>query len=471
MIVPEHLQKINPLLIIHFVMRKNLKSFWKLGRDEFNTQYFDITKKGELMLKEGNYQYNVHELVQKYGSPLEIVFPFIIESRVRNLLDFFSAYIKLNDYKGRFFYHYPMKVNQNKEFVLPLVSEGSYLETSSANELWIVKKLWEQEKFVSRMRVLCNGPKTDKYLHLIEELDRKGVTITPIIEEERELAFFRRYKGEVGIRVDMEIKVKSHWDKRFNHFGFHEDELLRIGKIRNLGILSYHISSQIEQIKGLVAPIKRALMLYAKLREKNPQLDTINIGGGAGVPYEKRPFYTGKASIHWIVKTFKQVCKQYDVREPNIICEWGRYVAAPAQITIFKILSEKIVDNGHSKKWCVVDGSFINDLPDTWAIHQKWHIIPVNNMGARKLQPVWLSGSSCDSDDKYTSGGGYVLLPKLEGEDNQYIAVLDTGAYQDSLASHHCMLSSPVKIIAQNGQIVVARKRETAEEVGRLFGW
>jgi arginine decarboxylase len=452
-------------------MKKNLKAFWKLGREEFNTQYFDITKQAELMLKEGNYQYNLRELVDKYGSTLEVVFPFIIESRVRNLIDIFNAYIKLNDYRGRFFYHYPMKVNQNREYVLPLLSEGANLETSSANELWIVKRLWEQEKFNSKIRVLCNGPKTLKYLNLIEELDRKGVIITPIIEEEQELHFFRRYKGEVGIRVDMDIKVRSHWDKRFNHFGFHEDDLLKLGKIRNLGILSYHISSQIETVKGLVAPIKRALMLYAKMREKNPQLDTINIGGGGGVPYEKRRFYTGKAAINRIIKTFKQLSAKYNVREPNIICEWGRYVVAPAQITIFKVLSEKQVDNGHSKRWYVVDGSFINDLPDTWAIHQKWHIVPVNNMNSRRLQQVWLSGSSCDSDDKYTAGGGYVTLPKIEEGEDQYIAILDTGAYQDALASQHCLLSSPAKLIAQDGEIKLARKRETAEEVGKKFGW
>jgi arginine decarboxylase len=452
-------------------LKRNLKNFWKLGRDEYNTQYFDVTKKGELTLKEGNYQYNIHELVKKYGSPLEIVFPFIIESRVRNLIDIFNAYTKLMDYKGRFFYHYPMKVNQNKEYVLPLISEGANLETSSANELWIVKRLWEEEKFNSRIRVLCNGPKTLKYLELIDQLDRKGLTITPIIEEENELSYFKKYKGEVGIRIDMNIHIHSHWDKRFNHFGFDEYQLLHLGKVRNLAILSYHISSQIEKVKDLILPIKRVIMIYDKLREKNPKLDTINIGGGGGVPYEKKPFYTGKVAAQWIIKTFKTVCQQYEVKEPNIICEWGRYVVAPAQITIFKILSEKDVENGHTKKWYIVDGSFITDLPDTWAIHQKWHIIPVNYMDARRLQKVWFSGSSCDSDDKYTCGGDYILMPKLEEGYNQYVAVLDTGAYQDSLASHHCLLSSPAKIIAQNGETHIARKRETPEDVGRQFGW
>jgi diaminopimelate decarboxylase len=92
-------------------------------------------------------------------------------------------------------------------------------------------------------------------------------------------------------------------------------------------------------------------------------------------------------------------------------------------------------------------------------------------MNTRKLFKVWLAGSSCDSDDKYTAGGDYILLPRLGDCDELYIAVLDTGAYQDSLASHHCLLSSPAKLIAQNGEIKIARKRESAEEVGKLFGW
>jgi len=452
-------------------MNKNIKRIWKLGREEYNTQYFGVTKRGELLVKEGNYQYNVHELVKKYGSTMEILFPYVIEQRVRHLIDVFNAYIKLNDYRGKFFYHFPMKVNQSKMAVLPLISEGANLETSSANELWIVKRLCEQDKFNARLRILCNGPKTLKYLKLIEELDGKGVIITPVIEEQHELDYFRRYKGEVGIRVNMDVKVTSHWDKKFNRFGFQEEELLKLGKIHNLGVLSYHISSQIERIEGLTTPIRRAVRLYAKMRELNPQLDTINIGGGASVPYEKRRFYSAKAAVGLIVKTFKKMSNALGVKEPNIICEWGRYVMAPAQLTVFEVLSEKMIKNGHVKKWYIVDGSFITDLPDTWGIHQKWQIVPVNNMGSRRLQKVWLAGASCDSDDKYTAGGGHVLLPKLEEDTNQFIAVLDTGAYQDALASHHCLLSHPVKLIGQNGDVFVDRKRETPEEIGKKFGW
>jgi len=451
--------------------RNGYRHFWKLGKEEFNTQHFDVSKKGELTAREGNYQYNISELAKKYGTPLEIVFPHIIERRSRHIIDVFNAYLKINDYRGRFFYHYPMKVNQSKEFVLTLLAEGANLETSSANELWIVKRLWEQEKFAERTRVLCNGPKTEKYLTLIDELDRKGLMITPIVEEASEFDFFKKYKGEIGVRVDMNLKVKARWDKKFNHFGIREDDLLKMGKIRNLAVLSYHISSQISKMDGFTAPIRRAVDLYAKLREKNPGLDTINIGGGAGVPYEKRRFYTGKAAIQQIARTFKQACVKRGVREPNIICEWGRYVAAPAQISVFKVLSDKPVAEGSTRRWYTIDGSFINDLPDTWAIHQKWHVVPVNGLDERKLQQTWLAGASCDSDDKYTAGGGSMLLPRREQNEPLHIAVLDTGAYQDALASHHCLLSRPAKIVCDDGDVVVVRKRESAEDVGKLYGW
>ncbi len=177
---------------------------------EWNTQYFDFNKDGDLIAKEGNNVYNIRYLAEKFGTSLEILFPYILEERVEDLLDLTDSLIKKIKYQGKFFYHYPMKVNQNKEFVLPLLSEGANLEVTSANELWLVKKLWEGEKFNSRIRVLCNGPKTEQYLNLIEELHAKGMYIIPIIEGYEEIERISKYKGDIGIRVDLSIKADTH---------------------------------------------------------------------------------------------------------------------------------------------------------------------------------------------------------------------------------------------------------------------
>jgi len=216
--------------------------------------------------------------------------------------------------------------------------------------------------------------------------------------------------------------------------------------------------------------VKHAFGIYAQLQKIHPSIDTLDIGGGFGIPYEKKKFYTAKGVSSKIIKVLKNLSDKAKIRHPNLVIEWGQYVVAPAEITIYKVLFKKIIPKANAKAWYIVDGSFVNDIKDTWAIHQKFHIIPANNMyGA--LRTTWLAGSTCDSDDKYTAGGNYILLPKLHENQDQFVAVFDTGAYQDGLASHHCLLSAPLKIVAQDGMIKVVRKRETAESIGRLFGW
>ncbi|MDD4271438.1 MAG: hypothetical protein PHF50_01395 [Patescibacteria group bacterium] len=452
---------------------KKFYNFWKLGEEQFNTEFFGISNDGELVVREGNYQYNIFDLVKKFGAPLEIAFPFIVEKRYLDLVQIFNFYIKKHNYKGRFFYHYPMKVNQNKEFVLPLISEGANLETASYNELWLVRKLWEQDQFNSRIRVICNGPKTDKYLGLIQELKEKGLFIIPIIEDATEYEALKKFKGDIGVRMKMEIKTESHWNKKNDRYGLSPEEIYDLGRIRNLKILHYHMGSQSMSQDGIIEAVKTATRVYAKLKKINSTLDTLNIGGGMAIPYEKKKHYSTANVVNRIITTIGKVCSDKEIAHPNIIAEWGRYIMAPAQITIFKILCQKPIAKAMAKKWYVIDGSFMNDLIDTWAIRQKWHIVPVNNMTAEKLSRIWLAGASCDSDDCYTAGGGQILLPRLEDAngDYQYIALFDSGAYQDALASHHCLLSSPAKVIAQNGILTIARRRETADEVGKLFGW
>lgn len=438
--------------------------------EEWNTGVFGVNKDGELTVTEGHHFYNISDLAAKYGTPLQIVFPFIIEDRLKDLLGYFQAYMKIYGYRGKFSYHYPMKVNQNKEFVLPIISEGGNLEVTSVNELWIVKKLWEGERFHSKIRVLCNGPKAGEYLNLIEELRGKGMNIVPIIESGEEIDRLSKYRGDIGVRVNLSLRTDTHWDKKFDLFGLSEKDVLALHKMKNLKILHYHVGSQIKTQKSIIDSIKYAFAIYVELQKTHPTLDTIDIGGGFGIPYERNKFYTAKNVSSKIIKTLKNLSDKAGIRHPNLAVEWGRYIVAPAEITVYKVLFEKPIPSTTAKAWYVIDGSFMNDLKDTWAIHQKWHTIPANNMH-NTTKGVWLAGSTCDSDDKYTDGGNYVLLPKLHEGREQYVAVLDTGAYQEGLASHHCLISSPAKITVADGMTKVVRKRESAETIGKLFGW
>lgn len=453
---------------------RNFKKFWRIGRKDFNTQYFDISKDGDLVINEGNYQYNVHEIIKKYGSPLKIMLPYIIEQRVEDLMDLFADCIREQKYKGQFYYHYPMKVNQNREFVLPIISEGGNLETTSANELWVVKRMWEQHRFNSRIKVICNGPKTAQYLALIAELKSNGLDIVPIIEDFTELESLQKFRGQVGVRVELDVQVDSRWDKKIERFGIPIEELYSIGKIKNLTLLHYHTGSEIERESDILRALKKGMEIYLHLKKENTSLDTIDIGGGFAGNYHGKKLYSPNGLVNDVISFVGKFCTDNGIQPPNIICEWGSHIVAPAQITVFGILNEKNIPKATAKKWYVMDGSFQTHLLDTWAIHKQWHIVPVNNANNKKLNRTWLAGLSCDSDDKYTAGGSYILMPRLEdlelGE-TQYIAFLDTGSYQDGFTNHHCLNAAPMKVICQNGDVTVAHKRETPDEVGKLFGW
>ena len=74
------------------------------------------------------------------------------------------------DIRSKFFFIIiQLKVNQNKEFILPLLSEGANLEVTSANELYLVKNFGKVKKFHGKIRVLCDGPKN----RLIFKLNRR----------------------------------------------------------------------------------------------------------------------------------------------------------------------------------------------------------------------------------------------------------------------------------------------------------
>ena len=63
---------------------KNWRKFWKLGVDEFNTQFLGVSKDGNLTATEGNHVYDLSKIALKYGTPLQVVFPFVIEDRLKD---------------------------------------------------------------------------------------------------------------------------------------------------------------------------------------------------------------------------------------------------------------------------------------------------------------------------------------------------------------------------------------------------
>lgn len=417
------------------------------------------------------------DLVREFGTPLQVFLPEVATKRTERVIKAFYDAIGEAKYPCPFTYFYPLKANQRKCLVEAVVAGGAQLETSSTNELALVRSLYQS---TNRPRIICNGPKPDDYIELIETMYREGWDIVPIFNDEAELYRFANYPGAVGIRLDLEVKSRvGDWQKKHNYFGISEKRALSLPSMRKLVMIHYHLSSQMDQVDRVSIPVIRAIEVYAKLQKRHPNLHQLNIGGGAGLPYTKIPFYSTEEAAQRVVAAVRKTAEKLGIDPPTLMCEWGQHVVAPAQVTIFKVIRAKRIEKrAGAKFWYAIDGSFMSNLPDSWGITQAWHVTPIDRLDARTLVPVWFSGSTCDSGDQYPSENYKTgkrpkapLLPLYKEGEDYYVAFFDTCAYQDPLGSNHCLLPRPARLLLRGSEKMLLQPRETTEDIGRRFGW
>ncbi|MGQ9736004.1 MAG: biosynthetic arginine decarboxylase [Thermaceae bacterium] len=136
-----------------------------------------------------------------------------------------------------------------------------------------------------------------------------------------------------------------------------------------------------------------------------------------------------------------------------------------------KLLADKLVCNF----------SIFQSLPDAWAIHQLFPIVPLSRLDERPTRLATLVDISCDSDGKIDR---FIdlrdvrhTLPVHEirpGED-YYLGVFLTGAYQDVLGSNHNLFGrvGEAQVVVEEGGFAIERfiPGESAEEVISRMGF
>jgi len=490
-------------------MSESAVDFWKLGKRDLGTFQYNINKEGHLSLYAGNKEHDLVYLVEKHGTPLEIAIPEIVKENVRDIRTQFESAIAKQSFEGEYAHCYPMKSSQLEPFVTAAVEAGANLEVGSYMELLIAKHLLESGKISKESKVICNGAKNSKYLDEIIDLQDKGYSVIPIVEAEQEYFSLLEQinakgvpKLDIGIRARTGVSTNSHWNSATeqNIFGISRDSLVDFvlnyvlpERKMSFKILHCHAASQIESKEDISKVITALSELYCELKALEAKdLSIIDVGGGLSVPYDKsKDPYSLENYANEVVGAIKKVCSERNMSHPSIIVESGRRTVANAQLTVF--------GTQHTKKsgvsglnWIRVDGSFMNDLPDTWGVQQKFWYVPLNGLETQisHLRKYWLAGMTCDSDDVYPPPNhssnqekvDCVLSPPIDryatlpNGEKLYIAFLDTGAYQDSISglggAHHCLIPEPKKIILkENGEIEVFDTNQDPVKILAQMGW
>lgn len=113
--------------------------------------------------------------------------------------------------------------------------------------------------------------------------------------------------------------------------------------------------------------------------------------------------------------------------------------------------------------------SLFQSLPDSWAIHQLFPVMPLHHLNERPTTRAVLADITCDCDgkidnfiDKEDVARALPLHAINPGEDNYYIGVFLVGAYQETLGDLHNLLgdTNVVGVHLEDGRPVYTHEIE-----------
>ncbi|MEP3924016.1 arginine decarboxylase, partial [Nonlabens ulvanivorans] len=418
-----------------------------------NTKYIDLIDQTyffpteEFKLEDKTLHFHdidLMELVEKYGSPLKFTYLPKISDNIQRAQKWFNDAFAKADYKAKYHYCYCTKSSHFKHVLDTALSNDIHLETSSAFDIDIIKKLKAEGKIKDDTYIISNGFKREKYIDNIADLINSGhKNCIPIIDNYEELNLLTNVtdkKFKVGIRIASEEEPKfEFYTSRLgigykNILSFYKNQIQENQQV-SLKMLHFFINTGIRDNAYYWNELHKCLKVYISLKKICPSLDSLNIGGGFPIKNSLAFEFDYEYMINEIVTQIKQVCDEADVDVPHIFTEFGSFTVGESGGAIYKVLYQK--QQNDREKWNMINSSFITTLPDSWAISKRFIMLALNRWN-EEYERVLLGGLTCDSDDYYNSEQNVnaIYLPKYHKDKPLYIGFFNTGAYQESIGGY-----------------------------------
>jgi diaminopimelate decarboxylase len=210
--------------------------------------------------------------------------------------------------------------------------------------------------------------------------------------------------------------------------------------------LATHIGSQILDLAPYRAAYARMADLVRTIRESGHRVETVDCGGGLGIPYSNEP----APSPVGLAGAIRAAFHNLDVR---LTLEPGRWLVGPAGLLLASVVLTKQTP---STRFVVLDAG-MNDLVRP-AMYDAWHgIVPVSPVDAiGPLTPADIVGPVCETGDTFARAR---LLPPLA--QGSLVAILDAGAYGAVMSSPYNARPRAAEVMVDGEAWSVIRARQT----------
>ena len=350
---------------------------------------------------------------------------------------------------------YSVKANSNLSILSILSNLGSGFDIVSAGELQRViaaggdpaktvfsgvGKTEEEIKFALSKNILCFNIESQ------EELN----TLNKIALAEKKIA-------NVSVRVNPAIDVKTHpyitTGMRDNKFGIDESEIINLyqeandHKGLNIRGIDFHIGSQITTLEPFIDALSKVISIIKELKNLKIELEHIDIGGGLGISYDKKPIVSKEDFS-------KEILKLVEPLDLKLLIEPGRSIVGDAGILVTKVINTK---KSPSKNFLIVDAG-MNDLIRP-PLYSAYHSIKEVSQTKNKKFLFDVVGPVCETADFL---GKDRMLSVKQGD---YLCVENVGAYGFVLSSNYNTRPKIDEYLAKDTDIKKIRIRDTIEQI------
>ncbi|MEA2744279.1 MAG: diaminopimelate decarboxylase [Acetobacteraceae bacterium] len=352
--------------------------------------------------------------------------------------------------------HYAVKANDSRAVLALFGAEGAGADVVSGGELRKARRAGIPASHIIYAGVGKSAP--ELRLALSEDIGQFNVESAEELEMLSALATAQGRVARVALRVNPDVDAgtndKIATGRATDKFGipFNEAVALYAKATAMPGIetvgLATHIGSQILGLAPYRDAFTRIAGLVRVLRQCGLRVDTVDCGGGLGIPYRNQ----AAPSAAGFAAAIKGAFHNLDVR---LAMEPGRWLVGPAGLLLASVV---LVKQTPLEPFVVLDAA-MNDLVRP-SMYDAWHgIVPVSAVDAvAAARPCSIVGPVCESGDTFARSRS---LPPLAADAR--VAILDAGAYGAVMSSTYNARPMAAEVWVDNGRWSVIRERQPIE--------
>lgn len=370
--------------------------------------------------------------LQDYQKPIFIYDKKLIQERI----DWVQSW------KGLGRLHYAMKANFNLEILKIFKSKNCGLDVVSLGEMQ-----WAQQVGFTPADFIFSGvAKSFAELKWAVENEIYQINVESLSELKKiiTLADTLNKKVAIGLRLNPEIDAETHpsistalKDSKFGlDFGVAQEaiDLITQNEKIQLKALSFHLGSQILNVKVYEKAIKVIKPFYKSIKKKCPELERFDLGGGLGIDYKSMDVEQDQKRWQSLVELFNKELTDFDA---FTILEMGRFLVARSAVLISRV--EVIKKTSTNKKFLILDAGMSHLIRP--ALYQAYHeIFPLKlKSGSQSVYDV--VGPICESTDVFIKNKNFSTI-----DEGDFMAICDVGAYGAAMASRYNLRDEALEV-------------------------